>query len=193
MRYLLSCTCGEDIPVSKAQAGTVATCPKCRATIEVPTIRSLSKLPQQEAGVQVQSGKKNTGSASSRLSWVAALFAGICFLTFAVTGFLGGALAWERLYYEDELNLSQIEAWTVEQEVEYGDKMVAAYSSSDLFDVWEEYKTLGLSDKQPPQHFVLKNQIDKSRNRMYSFLTVAGIAAAGFGLSLLLGRKRRQT
>ncbi len=113
-------------------------------------------------------------------------------MTFSVTSFLGGALAWDRLYYEDELNLSEIEAWTVDQEVEYGDKMVEAYSNSDLFDVWEEYKTLGISGKQPPQHFILKNQINKNRNRMYSFLTVAGISAAGFGLTLFLGRKRRQ-
>ena len=41
--YLLTCSCGEKLPVAAPQAGQTVTCP-CGEALEVPTIRGLAQL-----------------------------------------------------------------------------------------------------------------------------------------------------
>ena len=43
-RYLLSCTCGQSVPVELRQAGEKVRC-ACGATLDVPPLRELRRLP----------------------------------------------------------------------------------------------------------------------------------------------------
>ena len=46
-RYTLSCSCGQQISVSSAQAGDCVTC-SCGKQLDVPTLRALQELPPAE-------------------------------------------------------------------------------------------------------------------------------------------------
>ncbi len=43
-RYLVSCSCGKHIPVEKQQAGETLRC-ECGATVDVPSLLALTRLP----------------------------------------------------------------------------------------------------------------------------------------------------
>ncbi len=45
-RFLLPCSCGESIPVSRSQSGLEVTCPQCQQPQRVPTWAKLQALPQ---------------------------------------------------------------------------------------------------------------------------------------------------
>ncbi|MEM9185519.1 MAG: hypothetical protein AAGB00_03380 [Planctomycetota bacterium] len=45
--YLLSCSCGESVPVEPRQCGEMVTCP-CGIQIEAPTLRQMQQLPPAE-------------------------------------------------------------------------------------------------------------------------------------------------
>lgn len=51
--YLLDCRCGEQLTVSPRQAGGQARC-GCGATVEVPTLRAMRRLPVAEAPTAVE-------------------------------------------------------------------------------------------------------------------------------------------
>ncbi len=47
-KYLLSCSCGREIPVEVSQAGETVTC-ACGAAVEVPSMREIRALPPDDS------------------------------------------------------------------------------------------------------------------------------------------------
>ncbi len=45
-RFLLPCSCGESIPVSRSQSGLEVTCPQCQQQQRIPRLADLQSLPQ---------------------------------------------------------------------------------------------------------------------------------------------------
>ncbi len=45
-RFLLPCSCGESIPVTRSQSGLDVTCPQCQRQQRVPKLAQLQTLPQ---------------------------------------------------------------------------------------------------------------------------------------------------
>ncbi len=48
VRYLLPCSCGQQVPVAASQAGGTVVCEACQATIEAPRLGELRELPVAE-------------------------------------------------------------------------------------------------------------------------------------------------
>lgn len=48
-RHLLQCECGNGLPVRTSQAGECTVCPQCNATVDIPSLRELTKLPDFDA------------------------------------------------------------------------------------------------------------------------------------------------
>ena len=51
-RHIVKCECGNGVLVRSAQAGDGVVCPKCNTTVDVPSLRELSKLPDYDAKPQ---------------------------------------------------------------------------------------------------------------------------------------------
>ena len=65
VRYLLSCPgCQKQVPVEAGRAGGNVTC-ACGQTIEVPTVRALRELPQEEAPPRTASGGQDHSPGES--------------------------------------------------------------------------------------------------------------------------------
>ena len=67
--YLLPCTCGNAIPVEIGQAGGQVTC-TCGHAVDVPPLRQLRHLPQQQATQPQVTGR----SWGTRQGWITASF-----------------------------------------------------------------------------------------------------------------------
>ncbi len=158
-------------------------CPKCGQTVEVPTIRNFASLPQEQSNPKSAAPTKST-----RWSLPLGIFAGLCFLVLSVSWGYAALIALERFGYRDIL--ADLDKWTVEQELEYGDTMVAAYTKAELYDVWDEYRTMGLGTKEPPRHFVMKNALDAGKQRMILMLGIGAVALAGIIAATFAGRAR---
>ncbi len=66
-RYLLPCSCGQEIPVESSQAGQEIRC-ACGALVEVPTLRDLSRLertPPEPAAVRATSEPGKAAAAKA--------------------------------------------------------------------------------------------------------------------------------
>jgi len=73
--YLLTCSCGERVPVEIGQAGGSVTC-RCGTKLDVPTLRQLRHLPQvkaEEAPVRSGWGARQGIIAASAIAVVACL------------------------------------------------------------------------------------------------------------------------
>jgi hypothetical protein len=57
--YLLTCSCGKQVPVEVGQAGGKVTC-RCGTQLDVPTLRQLRHLPQPK--VEEQSAESSWGT-----------------------------------------------------------------------------------------------------------------------------------
>jgi hypothetical protein len=73
-RYLVTCECGQPVPVEIGQAGGHVRCP-CGRSVEVPTLRRLRHLPIEQASAGAQKRKWSTrrGIAAALFILAAAL------------------------------------------------------------------------------------------------------------------------
>lgn len=75
MQYLLSCPCGEKVPVTRAQAGLSITC-QCGKQLSVPTVRGLSELePVGDTASAPATARRPWGPRQSVLSLGVVIFA----------------------------------------------------------------------------------------------------------------------
>ena len=84
--YLLPCSCGKTVPVEVRQAGGRVTC-SCGTQLEVPALRQLRQLPQQQAVGQPRSAS----SWGTRQGWVAVSLIVVAFLVALAFAPRGGA------------------------------------------------------------------------------------------------------
>lgn len=129
MRYLLSCPCGQSVPVETCQAGQTVTC-RCGTSLEVPTMRELARLQRVDTEADPRQMPRRWG-IRHRIILVASLL-------IIVGGGLGLYLFWNR----PVLSLQEPDRESVRQYIE-------ALSPLETWQRWQQLRTEGLSRRNP--------------------------------------------
>lgn len=172
MDRLLSCTCGEKIVVSQAQAGQQVSCGSCGAVVQVPTLRGLSELPPAQEAVSSKPAPK-TDTWSWRGPVMAACLAGV----------LGFGIYSAREFNFYRLTRTNMNAAIhIQVETQGVDEM----SPDALLTLWDDYSKLSLGPKRPPEYKLYNDFSDKSfrAGSITAAVTVLlAVIAAGMVLS----------
>jgi len=165
--YLLTCACSAVLTVGPGQAGGAVTCPRCGASLPVPRLGQLSRLP---AGAPVE------GAAAA--SWTVAhgcVLGGIlvAVLAVAAAAYLGMA---PRPVLDDAI-------------IRAG---VAAASTSDIYKAWQALARSGVSRPTMADEERIRQVARSARSVATILWTVAAVGAAvAIGGGLALARERK--
>jgi hypothetical protein len=174
--YLLPCSCGQSIPVGRAQAGQQVTC-ACGKELTVPTLRGLRELqpaPPEKA-------------RSSPRAWTP--LHGVLFASGIVAAVVGVIVAIHnvRLY-------AVVQNYTDDQSqdvIEHEASHIDIATPEQLLVLWNQERTHGLGTKGTPLWIAAQ----QSAKIYWTRVTIAGIvAAAGAGLAIgavFIGRSGR--
>ena len=184
-QYLLPCSCGANIPVSRSQAGMSLPCPQCAKILDVPTIRNMASL----AAISDTPEKAKSSRAPIWLGPVAA----IAFLVAVAAFFYCGSLVWERYQILSSLAAQKIDlAITEEDFLSDLRKMASESSPADTWDYWNVMVRRGLSDANPPDVFRVKRYLESQKPLIWGSLATAVISLAVFGVSALIMQRARR-
>ncbi len=169
--YLLSCSCGQQTPVSVSQAGETVRC-VCGAQLEVPTLRRLKELPPAQLSSAAARGKSGETSWEDRHR-VAFL---LVMLALAAVG-VAGYLAWT-------MPASAVPVVTSEPE------SLDTKNAEELLKLFEELqKGIVISQAAPTPDQITRMTM---RWSIGIALGLAVAAASGAVIALNLGRVRRR-
>ncbi|MCY2983247.1 MAG: hypothetical protein NTY15_06360 [Planctomycetota bacterium] len=185
-QFLLPCSCGAKLPVSKSQAGMSLQCAECGVSVEVPTIRKLSAL----ALATPETKRAKAGHGLKWLGPVAAisLLVGIIGLSYA------GYLFYERREYiafavENGANLDAKESDFMADIRKSAEQSAPA----DTWDYWNTMINDGLKDPNPPDLFKVKRYLESRLPTMLNSLWAGLAGAAVFvGASFLIQQQRKR-
>lgn len=168
-RYLLTCSCGQTLPVDAGQAGGQAVC-SCGTTLDVPTLRNLRHLPQE-----VVAPSKQSTNWSARKGVVAVFLIGATLLA-AVT-------LWN---------------WITEPKLpEFGpvlqsklvDERLSQISPVDAWKTWiVVYRPLaerGFMPMESPKAPAIRATIVRKRFLEFAFLSLAGMCLVVAALAVM--------
>ena len=186
-QFLLPCSCGAKLPVSKSQAGMSLPCPECGVLVEVPTIRKLSTLATAIP-------EKKRAKAGKGLNWLGpvaaiSLLVGIVALSYA------GYLFYERRTYI-AFAVQNGASLDVKESDFIADIRKSAEQSApaDTWDYWNTMINDGLKDPNPPDLFKMKRYLEARLPTMLNSLWVGLASAAVFvGTSFLIQQQRKRS
>lgn len=167
-RHLLSCSsCGRQLAVSRQKAGQTIPCP-CGATLEIPTLLELSKLPVAPEPAASDSPPNRWGLAERLVLSGSA----VCLLSLAVIAVL--LFSFPARPVKPSLTPEQIRQRT------------AQFSAADCLVIWRELEAAGvkqlwIDDQLGYQERVIKYEESVLAHQMGIGL-LAAFCAAGIGL-----------
>jgi len=166
VQYRISCGCGQSLLVNDAQAGSKVSC-ACGATIEVPKLRELRKLPQEAAPLASQSVRQPADSWNSRQ---AALFVAgaVTFLALLVSGVM-------------ILGRARLDSgWTPELQRTVDDEFVDALEPAQTIGAYQELRKSGLGEPHPASYMLNRETHQKLGGLIQWSLAVAGLGAVAW-------------
>lgn len=183
MEYLLTCQCGKQHVVSKAQAGESISC-SCGKQLEVPTLRGLNQLPvHAPAGLETGEGDSsapgtsqpplpNRGGHRSTAAWQGWRGPTMAILTavMVISAIFAAFYFWQRFMIDT--------SYTIENLIEEDRRVLAQADPIDLDQAWNDFAGYNLRQKRPPNFFVWNRYAE---HRVYQG-TVASVIAAVSGL-----------
>lgn len=161
-RYLLPCSCGQDVSISSSQAGGTVAC-DCGQQLAIPRLGELRQLPVEadSTAVGAKGWSFRFGAASAAL--VAATLLGAVAGWFAVT------------------EPAPPEPFNPAARQAFVDRQLDSSSPAELFrllkTVYEPLADKGLVKAEPPANKRIEEQIAQSRAFQFGLGTSAGIAA----------------
>lgn len=166
-RYLLTCGCSATVTVGPGQAGGGVTCPRCGASLAVPRLGELARLP---AAVSVPATSSSPWTAAHGCALGGSL---VALLAVAAAASIGAA---PRPLVEEAM-------------IRAG---VAAASTSDVHKAWQALARSGVARPTMADEERIQ-QVARSARAVSTVLwTVAAVGAAvaiGGGVALARGRK----
>lgn len=170
MPYILRCVCGSRIQVYPRQAGSRIQCPECEQSVEIPTIRGLSKL---EVADEPRLGRESQRESQSRWTpWKGAI-AALCFVIALIGIGRSGLYACYR--WTHPTPFSEVDL------LREAEAMVNEFTPADAWDTWQHLQETGLGAKNPPEAIVAKRFLEAQDRAMMKW-GMAGV----FGLLGLL-------
>ncbi len=178
MERLLTCTCGEKIVVSRAQAGQQVACGSCGTTNQVPTLRGLSELPEAP-----NAASSNENAKADTWSWRGPVMAA------CLAGILGfGIYSYREFYYYRITRTNDSAETHIQAESQGIDRM----STDAMLTLWDDYSKLSLGPKSPP-NYKLFNDFSSSSFRAGSITAgIAGLLAVIATSMVLSARKAKR-
>lgn len=177
MDRVLTCSCGEKIVVSRAQAGQTIPCPNCGATNKVPTLRGLNELPAADATANpTQAAKSDTWQFRGPVLAVSFGAILIC-----------GAYAAMQFYDAYSTHVP----FTATMHIEGEQANVDQLPPDALIHLWDTYSSVSLGPKRPPDYKIY-NDYSSSCFRSGSIASViALIAAVIAAVAIFSGGKKK--
>lgn len=184
-QYLLPCSCGANIPVSRSQAGMSLPCPQCAKSLDVPTIRNMASL------AAISDAPKKAKSSRAPI-WLGPL-AALAFLVAAAAFFYCGSLVWERYQILSSLAEQKVDL-TITEEVFLADlrRMASESLPSDTWDYWNVMVRQGLSEANPPDLFRIKRYLESKKPSIWGSLATAVLSLAVFAVSALMIQRAKR-
>jgi hypothetical protein len=164
MDHLLKCECGQTHVVSRSQAGQEINC-ECGATIRVPTLRGIAKLPPAQPAESVLAVEKSSIWQGWRGPAIALASAG-----FLIAVAFCGWFTTQRLGIDT--------SYTAESEIAGGDELLETYDPEDLSLVWDNFEKAGMVTKDRPEFYWWNKYADERA----TLAKISGAIAAGFGV-----------
>jgi hypothetical protein len=178
-QFLLPCSCGAKIPISRSQAGMTLPCPQCGESVEVPTIRHLNSLEPAASSSPI--ARKH---ASRGPSLALRIVAGVLLLL--SIGFLGygGMMAYDRWTFPVDLKMTEEEYI---QDMTIG---MDELSPASTWDTWNNLADNGLMNLETPTYFRYKRSFEAAAPKMYTYLAIGFASFLGFVVSIFLSKVR---
>ncbi len=168
MPYILRCVCGSRIPVYSRQAGSRVQCPECEQSVEIPTIRGLSKL---EIAVDSAVGRQNRSDSPPRWTVWKGAIAAICFVVALLGIGRSGLYAYYR--WTHPTPFSEVDL------LREAEEMVNGFTPAEAWDTWRHLQETGLGAKNPPQALVTKRFLEAQDRAMTKWAVAGVIGLAG--------------
>ncbi len=165
VKYLLPCTCGQEVPVTTTQAGADVPCP-CGRTLAVPTLLGIRQLKQVR---EERPGKQDGGWTPLK----GGVFVAGALVTLASLG-SAGYLVWER----SKLNTERPRLATKEQ-------YIAVTRKLDVDGLWRLWDTLSDPEVWPRRRSrVFQYIVDRETDRILKNYLFVASGVALFGMAV---------
>lgn len=166
-KHLLTCSCGAEIAVSGGQAGGEVVCTGCQATVAVPKLRELSRLPL--AAETAPKSRQGWGLSQGMLL-AGGLLAVACW----------GAAAWLGRTIESPVNPEAIR------------QNVAQQTDAQIYEAWKKH--FSTTTVSRPQMVIERQFAQQTFLRKGIALALAGLGAVGAAVGVAggVGLIRRQ-
>ncbi len=168
MEYLVSCSCGKEIAVTRSQAGQSVPC-ACGQSVQVPTLRGFADLKMED------SGQANDQLAEKPNAWKG--WRGPAFATFA---FLFIAAGLYSLYHVRDSYLYD-QGYSVQDFIDAQAEELGYYGPDELVLLWENYRDIGLKEQHPPEF----HKYNTFAEEQSTVAMVSGILAGVFAVCMV--------
>lgn len=172
MQYLLTCSCGRKLAVSKTQAGESIRC-ECGEQVTVPTLRGFADLPVVQSESVDAKMSRDDRAQSVWKGWRGTCFA-IAIAIFAIAGITAARAAY--------IANAAYTPYDVEQEILAGNEKIDTASPEELSMILFDFQQVRLTLKDRPMFY----RLAKYSEEQAFTATVAGVIA-GVGLALAIG------
>ena len=178
-KYLLSCECGETIPVEVSQSGEIVTC-ACGRSVTVPSMREVRQLPT--------AGPEAPDRSVKTRQWhpiQGALF-GIGATMLVVAGGFAIIIQGYRVQLDRE------EPPELRQQLEEHVSEIRRAPVDVVYEHWIVNKSLPLKKERPFQHIVMQLLYDNFGWRVAIFFTAAAIGAIMVVAALVIRPRQKR-
>jgi hypothetical protein len=159
-KHLLVCPCGTEIAVSGGQAGGQVVCTNCQATVAVPKLRALSRLP---LAPEIAAGPRGGWGLSQGMLLAGGLLAIACW----------GAAAWLGRTVE-----SPVDPQAIRQNV-------AQQTDAQIYEAWKKH--FSTTTVSRPQMVIEKQFAQQTLLRKGMAFALAGLGAVGAAIGIAGG------
>ena len=174
--YLLPCECGQNLRITKAQAGQEVSC-VCGKILSVPTLRAIGQLEPATSETLEKAGRES-GSPNVARNLACAVLMAVMMggLVFAAYNF----------YYRVQIDTS----YGLEQHLEQSAEYVDTLSPGEVWGLFVSVENLGLGERIPPDYQVQIEVAKRLDASIRNSLIVSGVCLFAFLGVLLVTQPR---
>ncbi|MEC7566505.1 MAG: hypothetical protein VX738_12560 [Planctomycetota bacterium] len=170
--YLLTCPCGNDLPVEVAQAGDSLTC-ECGENITIPNLRDVKMLPLAPDQQPVAASSWNRVNGILFFIAVISISSGVLGAGFS---FIRGS----QIVVDD----------TTEETTQYGDVVIDQMPPLESIEVFKMIRANGLGKQQQVEFLIAQEQQNQYYSYGYLAIVIAVLGCLLTGGTMIANRRR---
>ncbi len=171
--FLLPCTCGKKIAVSKSQAGEEIRC-ECGEKLQVPTLRGFSNLEKAIPVLPQEKGPRKSAGWNPMLGVPTAIF----FAAFLVAS----GLCANSCYWRWQVDTS----YQVKDEIAKGEELLDKLRPAELLSLYRSFRSYPLTERNVPPFYeeLLFAREREKEIRFYGAIAGGLLVASAIGVAL---------